>query len=142
MVTVITLLGAWLAAAMRHQRAAGEHLQQVNVEERLARQFRQDVHAARATLPLIPDSDPDLWLRLDLQTHEVRYVRMNRHLERWEQAGDVVGRREQYVLSPEQIRFETLAGEGSGIIAMRVGERPLQIEAVLGSDRRFERADP
>lgn len=138
---VITLLAAWLTTAMRNQRAAGEHLLRVNVQERLARQFRQDVHAARSILPLNLDADPDLRLRLAFEGHEVRYVRMNRHWERLEQVGDEVRRHEQYQLPPDQVRFESDEGAPQSTITMLLGQHPLRIEAVLGSDRRFERVD-
>jgi hypothetical protein len=133
----ITLLGIWLATTMRSQRAAGEHLQRVGVEERLSRQFRRDVQAAESILSIDEKVDPDLRLRLKFSSYEVHYVRMNKHVERFEQTADKVHRREQFQISPEEVRFETTGG--GTMVTLLIGTPPLKIEAALGSDRRHER---
>jgi prepilin-type N-terminal cleavage/methylation domain-containing protein len=139
---VLTLLAGWLTAAMHHQRVAGEHLLAISTQERLAMQFREDVQAAREALPLDPAA-PEVKLRLDLGDHEVHYLPSKGGLERVEQAGDQVRRRELYRVPAERIRFDTVEAKPS-LVGMHMepsaAAQALYIEAALASDRRWERS--
>ena len=144
---LLTLLAVWLTTALHNQRLAGEHFEQVNTQERLARQFRQDVHAARKVARLDP-AEPEVRLRLEMgRQREVIYAQQPRVLERQELQGDAVVNREQFMLAPQSVTFEVPEINQRYVVlhmAARDGSReqhltPVRIEANLGSDWRFAR---
>jgi hypothetical protein len=148
-VAVVTLLGLWLNAVMQNQGAAGEHLQAINGQERLARQFREDVHAAREVLPLLPAS-PEVRFRLDRGDFEVHYLAQNKLVERIEEFEGNIRRRELYQVPALAVQFEADPAPTPGSLVRLTVQNPkgasmapdLYIDAVLGSDRRFERSSP
>lgn len=151
MLAVLTLLSISLSVVMKNQSSAGEHLLAVNSQQRLARQFREDVHAARQLLPLDAAS-PGVQLRLDLGGFETQYINES-GVERVELAEGAVRRREVFQVQPRGVLFES-DGEPGGLIRMKFAkpqagkppagetQRELVVEATMGSDRRFERAAP
>jgi type II secretory pathway component PulJ len=131
---VLTMLAGWLTAAMRHQRAAGEHLLQLHARDQLAEQFRKDVHAAQEVMEM---ESRRLLLALD-EPRRVEYFSRDGMVHRWERKQDEIVHREQYAVG----------GEGVQVGWNREGKHPqitlllpglFEIQAMPGSDRRFER---
>jgi prepilin-type N-terminal cleavage/methylation domain-containing protein len=146
--SLLALLAGWLTVSLRNQRLAAEHLERVNAQDRLARQFRQDVRAARRVLALETPLVPQQRLRLDLgEGRSVAYLARTRVLERIESASSGTLHHDQYAVSP-QVRVEVDEQPPSRRVSLLIPQHPsttsadsaeLCIEAVLGSDRRFEK---
>jgi prepilin-type N-terminal cleavage/methylation domain-containing protein len=138
---LLALLAGWLTATMHNQRLAAEHLRQINSQERLASQFRQDVHAARGVLTIDSQQEPDLRLRLDLGSErDVAYLARAGMCERVESVGAEVVHREQYSVAPKDVLVKVDQAEHRHSVALLIGRSAsagLRIEAALGSDYRF-----
>jgi type II secretory pathway pseudopilin PulG len=147
--SLLTLLAGWLTVSLRNQRLAAEHLERVNAQDRLARQFRRDVRAARRVLALETPLVPQQRLRLDLgEGRSVAYLARTRVLERIESASSGTLHHDQYAVPPQQVRVEVDEQPPSRRVSLLIAQHPsttsadspeLRIEAVLGSDRRFEK---
>lgn len=153
LVTVaLTLLATWLTTVMRSQRIARDHLLEIQTRDRLARQFREDVHQARRIESTRSAQEPDAGMRLALVGGRVvTYAMRGQLLERVEQAGDKT-LREQFQLEDAEAHFEVIdqhqparavlvlttpASSGRNSASAGSNEATLRIEAVVGSNGRF-----
>jgi Tfp pilus assembly protein FimT len=153
MSVVLGFVAQTLHALMRAERAGTQSLAESLNRSRLARQFRQDVHAARQAERMAAEEDQPEQLRLtrpDQQTilwsvANEGFVRSTRH--------DETIRSQEHYRTGGRGRFE-LSDDGSRIALVidpppalseaatppRVpaNRRPLRIEAATGRDLRFD----
>ena len=161
---VVASLGSTLAGiavfllyALRTNHDAGrEHLECCRGINRLAEQFREDVHSTGKTAPQGKDTEIDLLpdgANDGASNAMVRYQCLDDRIERSELQGDKVVRRESYVLGPDmEGSIKTQAQGNATIVSIAIlpkeqGERlyhasPQRIEAVLGLDARLTTAAP
>ncbi|MCR4413479.1 MAG: hypothetical protein NUV77_13745 [Thermoguttaceae bacterium] len=149
--TMFGILFALIHGFFRLERRSREELHTRSSLERLATQFRDDAHAARALAPA-PAADgpsPAGWdLHLD-GGRRVEYRVVDEGLDRIERVGDRIERRERYRLPEAMAASVDLPSEKTGSMAvLRIApdgsappepdNHPVRIEAALGFDRRFE----
>ena len=146
---VLGLCAGLLHVLLRLDRTGRAHLVETATIGRLARQFRQDVHAARQARI---DGGPDGAANLDLKLagdRRIVYEARERALLRTEQQGTTVQRRESYTLPFCRAgRFRVRAGDGKVWVSLELvraiasaGEtspeslrHDLQIEALTDRD--------
>jgi hypothetical protein len=135
---------------LRLDRTGRAHLIETRSLGRLARQLRQDVHAARKATPA-EGGDPSKTLELLLPGDTiVAYEARERGLVRSEKHGASLDRRESYTLpSCSDPRFLVQTNEAQTWIHLRLPRGPmrgegggslhqsLEIDALLGRDHRF-----
>ena len=141
----VTLLGALMQA----ERAGRAHIGQNGIFNRLADQFRRDVHAADGLVVVVENDAGESAWRLNLgDGRSVWYVAGRDEIVREERKGRTVLRQESYRLpddcgvtiaadasaSPRIVRLTIAPTEAS----LRPGHE-VRIEAVPGRDGRFAR---
>jgi prepilin-type N-terminal cleavage/methylation domain-containing protein len=152
---VLGLCAGLLHVLLRLDRTGRAHLVETATVGRLARQFRQDVHAAAVTKPDRDDGGPAATLELTPNSPDGRrvvYAASPSAVVRTQHRGAVVERRETYALpSCRDPRFLVHAAEGKVWASLRLPrdvegvagtgpKRPrhaLQIDALAGRDHRL-----
>jgi prepilin-type N-terminal cleavage/methylation domain-containing protein len=119
MAGVVSLLGTLLL----RQREAGDHLINLTAMDRLASQFRRDVHAATQAAPADGAGDLRVELRLD-NSHTVRYRQQSKTLVREETFDDKLVRREAFHLPPHQVRVETIGSGATTLVRLELALSP------------------
>jgi len=135
-----------LALLFRTEQAGREHGQQAVVFQRLAAQFREDAHAAERWLP--DQAGPQNQWQFALGAKRTASYRVvPGAVARDEAASGRTVRHESYSLPPGCTARAGFSADRSvaGLTVAPVGadaawRRQLQIDAVLGRDRRFVRA--
>ncbi len=149
--TMFGVLFALIHGLFRLERRAREELHTRSSLARLAAQFRDDVHAARALAPAPAGNGPSAagWvLRLD-GDRRVEYRVVEEGLDRVERVGDRVERRERYRLPEKMVATLEAQSEQDGSMAVlrlapddatppEPGSHRVRIEAAVGFDHRFE----
>ena len=129
----------------RDERAGRDHVHQTLVDQRLAEQFRADVHAASGSMP----EAKGLLCRLPIGGGRVATYRLRQAIvERDETAGDRAVRHESYPLPPEHaVRVSFSRDRDRSMATLSIapatalpGSRELRIDAVFGRDRRYGEA--
>ncbi|MCC7084821.1 MAG: prepilin-type N-terminal cleavage/methylation domain-containing protein [Pirellulales bacterium] len=139
-ITLVTLVLATVAAllgsVMRSNRAALSHRDWIRSVQRLAMQFRDDVHAARSARPA------DGKLSLSLPNGEtVVYAATDESIQRTVESDDIVAQRDSFDLPSAAIaRFEVVPS-GDGHLASLLVTYPLDPMQAEFSDRRTLRID-
>ncbi len=153
--SVLAGIAVFLLYALRTNHDAGrEHLEYCRNINRLAEQFREDVHSMLKTsqqgketeIDLLPDGADS-----GSNNAKVRYQLLDDRIERGELQGDKVVRRESYVLGPDVEASIKIQAQGDTTIVSIVispkeqGEKlyraaPQRIEAVLGRDLRLSKS--
>jgi len=140
-----------LSMLIRLEEGSRDEVRRQTVINRLADQFRRDVHAAdRLTVPDAPggeDSQP-VW-QFPLQPeHVVEYRAGQGELVRMERADGEPLNRESFLLPTDvTVSIELVGDAAPGIVSMQItpegNERPgptrpgVRVDAELGKDRRF-----
>jgi hypothetical protein len=147
---VLGLCGGLLHVLLRLDRSGRDHLVETATIGRVARQFRQDVHAAREA-KVSGEAAAAAGLELALtEDRTIVYTMRDRALVRTEKRGDIAGRRESYALpfcrggrfgvrnadSQVWVSLELLRGTGkdTGPMSLR---HDLPIEALAARDHRW-----
>jgi hypothetical protein len=137
---VLGLCAGLLHVLLKLDRTGRSHVAETATIGRLARQFRQDVHAAATAKP--GPRGENLELRLP-DDHTIVYETHERALTRVDQEGATPRRRETYSLpSCPASGFEVSERDGKVWVRARLrrGLHDLAIEAVAGRDRDRDRA--
>jgi prepilin-type N-terminal cleavage/methylation domain-containing protein len=135
-----------LLVMYRAERSGRTHLAETESLERLADQFRQDVHAAVGDVLLDAKMQPQQW-RLELPGKiDVQYDVAVNAVSREERSGSKTVRRESYILPNDSTVSVAVDRKANPPIvclkiepsdpSLRPGN-PFRVEAVLGRDLRF-----
>lgn len=144
---VMGICVAILHSLLKLDRVGRAHLAQAMTRDRLAHQFRKDVHAAQTALPkTVPGVLSD---RLELGRRDgrvVTYEAKGKTLGRSERLGDQLVRVESYSFPAAPPKFRLSVDDGTTFVTM-VGPRssvangpqgrPFQVDAGLSRDDRF-----
>jgi len=141
-----------LYALMKSHNTGREHLEYCRTVNRLAEQFRDDVHSMRKTSPDATGTSFDLLPNTDDDT-QVRYQCLDGRIDRSELQGEKIVRRESYMLPQGMmaaIKTEALGEATVAVILITPKEQtekiyragPVRIEAMLGRDWRLSKALP
>ncbi|MGD0516285.1 MAG: prepilin-type N-terminal cleavage/methylation domain-containing protein [Thermoguttaceae bacterium] len=141
-----------LYALMKSHNSGREHLEYCQTLNRLAEQFRGDVHSMQKTSPDATETLFDL-LPNTADDTRVRYQCLEGRIDRSELQGEKIVRRESYMLPQDMmaaIKTEALGEATVAVIVITPKEQtekiyragPVRIEAVLGRDWRLSKALP
>jgi hypothetical protein len=139
---VIGLCAGMLHVLLRLDRTARSHLVETTTIGRLARQFRQDAHAARDAHRGAARNGPAAKLDLVLSgDRSVTYEMRDGSLLRREHGGDTAGRLEAYRLPCcREALFVVQAQDGAVWVQLRLRRGP-EIDAAAGASRPSPRQD-
>jgi hypothetical protein len=136
---VLTIVTGWLVSLLRGESAGRDHLLFAQTQDRLARQFRQDVHAA---LKVTPPSGDDAALLLSLMLAGdtlVEYRIDGDSLNRLELRDDEVRRRESYRLPPPgRVRVELLPADEPTLASLLIDQRAVETKQPKGNTLRID----
>jgi len=141
-----------LHALLKSHNAGREHLEYCRTINRLAEQFRGDVHAAQKTSPEVNEGVFDL-LPDSADGAKIRYQCLQDRIDRSELKDDKVVRQESYMLPPDvepSIKIQTHQDASIACILISPKQQtpklkhptPVRIEAVLGRDSRLSKIQP
>jgi hypothetical protein len=158
--TILTLSGVLLNRAMQAQLQTRDYFDGERTALRLADQWRRDVHATRDARTDPADLPEGVFLRLELPDGQtVDYRRTDAGILRTVAGDGAVATREQYrfapigeiavneLASPRRLRltiaapYEKARGSDSPAALSHQSPISLQVEAVLGRDRRLAVGD-
>jgi hypothetical protein len=134
--TVFVLLSMWLVMLVRGSDAGQKHLQWVIIQDRLASQFRRDVHEAVA----IAEGNSPKLLRLQCENDRCIIYRMEeRQVLREELTAGEATRQEIYRLSqPVAVTIETEQTEQATWLRMAVAARDVHGNGTLAGRLRID----
>ncbi len=124
------------------QQGGRKHLEVRRTLERLAEQFRDDVHAATQLRPMAAGkgeggaAEGPGWELPREGDHQVEYRLHAYQLLRTERQKDKLLRRESFALPPGTTAAMGTAETTPGLVTLRIG-RTIRIEAALALDQRF-----
>jgi len=141
-----------LYALMKSHNTGREHMEYCQTVNRLAEQFRDDVHSMRKTSPDATGTSFDL-LPNTADDTQVRYQCLDGRIDRSELQGEKIVRLESHMLPQDMmaaIKTEALGEATVAVIIITPKEQsekiyratPVRIEAVLGRDWRLFKALP
>jgi hypothetical protein len=135
---VIGLCAGMLHVLLRLDRTARSHLVETTTIGRLARQFRQDIHAAREANPSAAGNGPAAKLELVLAgDRSITYETRDGSLLRREHRGDTAGRLETYRLPyRREGAFVVQPQDGKVWVQLRLRRSPESDAASGASGRR------
>ncbi len=121
------------------QQGGRKHIQERRTVERLAEQFREDVHAATQLRPLAAgkgQAEGPGWELPREGDLGIEYRLHANQLLRTERQKDKVLRREAFALPPDTTATMGTADSTPGLVTLRIG-RTIRVDAALALDRRF-----
>jgi type II secretory pathway pseudopilin PulG len=141
-----------LYALMINHNTGREHLEYSRTVNRLAEQFRSDVHAMQKTSASGTDTEIDLMSEA-ANDAKVRYQCSDGQIDRSELQGEKTVRQESYVLGTDmEASIKTQEQGGATIVSIAILPKPQtdkfyhafpsRIEAVLGRDLRLTKSMP
>jgi hypothetical protein len=139
-----------VALLLRVERSGREHLYHDAVTARLARQFRDDVHAATRLAPAVA-GEKGLWRLVLAPDRTVTYRALPQAVEREEAVAGKPVQRESYALPPgRSAHLVAPADTQPPLMTLIVASSPtpgpenhdIRIDAVVGKDRRFTTSPP